>query len=100
MILPENSYHVNVEDDDSNPDKDFLDRPILQFFTWQTPLYLVQSHKLGQGLNRFDIADEIGDWCGSIVIESWMRTKGSKHKFIAISDAKSFTKEECDIWTY
>jgi hypothetical protein len=25
---------------------------------------------------------------------------GSRRDFLAISDAKAFTKEECDVWTY
>ena len=48
------------------------------------------------------MADEIGDWCGSLVAdEEWMtKSQRSKHEFIAISEAKAFTKDECDVWTY
>ena len=62
------------------------------------------------GLERHDIADEAGDWCGTIVLDSewvseWEERKGTsieeaKFEFLAISDAKRFTTEECETWTY
>ena len=104
--LPENPYRVVMADYSSEPDKEFPDQPILQFWTWHTSLHLVPSEnpgpKPGKGLCRYDIADEIGDWCGSLVLdEEWItKSQRSKHDFIAISEAKAFTKDECDIWTY
>ncbi|KAL9132439.1 MAG: hypothetical protein Q9175_006387 [Cornicularia normoerica] len=104
--LPENPYRVVMADYSSEPDKEFSDQPILQFWTWHTSLHLVPSDnpgpKPGKGLCRYDIADEIGDWCGSLVLdEEWItKSQRSKHDFIAISEAKAFTKDECDIWTY
>ena len=104
--LPENPYRVVMADYCSKPDREFPDQPILQFWTWHTSLHLVPSEnpgpKPGKGLCRYDIADEIGDWCGSLVLdEKWItKSRRSKHDFIAISEANAFTKDECDVWTY
>lgn len=106
LTLPENPYRVVMTDYSSKPDKEFPDQPILQFWTWHTSLHLVPSEnpgeKPGKGLSRYDIADETGDWCGSLVLdEQWItKSRRSKHEFIALSDAKTFTKDECDVWTY
>lgn len=106
LTLPENPYRVVMADYNSKPNKEFPDQPILQFWTWYTSLNLVASQnpgpKPGKGLSRYDIADEIGDWCGSIVLdEQWItKSRRSKQNFIAISEAKAFAKEECDVWTY
>ena len=107
LILPENPYKVVVEDFGSTPDAMFPDQPLLQFWTWHTSLHLVPSDiprpHPQDGLCRYDIADAMGDWCGSLSLnETWMRdAKGeSEHEFIAISEAKAFTSEECDVWTY
>ena len=106
LTLPENPYRVVMADYSSEPDKEFPDQPILQFWTWHTSLHLVPSGnpgpKPGKGLSRYDIVDESGDWCGSLVLdEQWItKSRRSKHEFIALSDAKTFTKDECDVWTY
>lgn len=106
QTLPENPYHVVMSEYCSEPDKEFPDQPILQFWTWHTFLHLVPSDSPVSdpetGLCRYDIADQIGDWCGSLVLdEKWINDSGlSRHEFIAISDAKAFTHEECDVWTY
>jgi hypothetical protein len=58
---------------------------------------------MGKGTSRYDIADYTGDWCGTIVLDQEWGAKqapGSKHEFVAISEAKNFTSEENDIWTY
>lgn len=106
QTLPENPYRVVMANYSPEPDKEFPDQPILQFWTWHTSLHLVPSDNAhsspGQGLCRYDIADEIGDWCGSLVLDQqWIeQAPVGKHEFIAISEAKSFTREECDVWTY
>ncbi|KAI8278640.1 hypothetical protein K4K60_006151 [Colletotrichum sp. SAR11_57] len=89
--------------------------PILQFRTWHTWLYikhngpserLFHDRKLlsmgtESGLARYHIADEMGDWCGSVVLEAeWAAKASDKQEFIAISEAKSFTRDECPEWTY
>lgn len=108
LTLPENPYRVVMADFNSEPDKEFPDQPLLQFWTWQTTLHIlpfeseVSEMKPGTGLRRYDIADDIGDWCGSIVLDEQQikDAESSQHEFIAISDAKSFSAEECEIWTY
>lgn len=106
MTLPENPYRVVMTEYTSAPDKEFPDQPILQFWTWSASLHIVAPEglpaKTENGLCSYDIADDIGDWCGSIVLdEKWLsHTKASQHEFIAISEAKAFTEEECEIWTY
>ncbi|KAI1426016.1 heterokaryon incompatibility protein [Xylaria sp. FL1777] len=91
--------------------------PILQFRTWHTTLYVKaatafsaeknegmesQSVDIGPGQVRCHIADDAGDWVGSIVLDAqWAARQNSpRHEFIAISDAKNFTQAECDTWTY
>jgi hypothetical protein len=113
--LPENPYRVVMSGYLSEPKQDFPDQPILQFWTWFASLRLLSSkqqhRKIENGLCRYDITDETGDWCGSIMLdEKWVERKNaealekgkeaSKHEFIAISEAKSFTADECEIWNY
>ncbi|KAI0104207.1 heterokaryon incompatibility protein-domain-containing protein [Nemania sp. FL0031] len=91
--------------------------PILQFRTWHTSLYIKaataspaeknegidgQSVDLGAGQVRCHIADDAGDWVGSIVLDArWAaRQSTHRHEFIAISEAKNFTQAECSTWTY
>ncbi|KAI8188027.1 hypothetical protein K4K51_007637 [Colletotrichum sp. SAR 10_75] len=89
--------------------------PILQFRTWHTWLYIkhngpserqfhdrkLLSMGTESGLARYHIADEMGDWCGSVVLEGeWAAKASDKQEFIAISEAKSFTRDECPEWTY
>jgi len=85
-------------------------RPILQFFTWRTELVVTTRKTTSQEstlkpssrLSYFDIVDHNGDWCGSINLpKDWMgEQQGGVFPFIAISDAKAFTDDECPIWTY
>ena len=109
--LPESPYRVVMTKYSSEFDKEFPDQPILQFWTWHTTLHIAPSGddddpsppgRSGSGLRRYDIADKVGDWCGSLVLdEQWTQaSKSSRHEFIAISDAKAFTRDECDVWTY
>lgn len=106
--FPENPYRVVVTDYSHEVDREFPDQPLLQFWTWSAALHVLpaikRDEKLGAGLQRHDLADDVGDWCGSIVLdEAWAAEhvlKGRKHEFIAISEAKNFTDEECEVWTY
>ena len=109
--LPDSPYRVVMTKYSSEPDKEFPDQPILQFWTWHTTLHIAPSDddddpsppgRSGSGLRRYDIADQAGDWCGSLVLdEQWTQAStSSRHEFIAISDAKAFTRDECDVWTY
>ena len=113
--------------------------PILQFRTWHTWLHVKAAtgpgsaepgsgsgtirrrstgpnpgDDIGRGQVRCHIADEAGDWCGSIVLDAgWLSARASsssspssssnassRYEFIAISEAKSFTQAECRAWTY
>ncbi|KAH8660916.1 heterokaryon incompatibility protein-domain-containing protein [Tricladium varicosporioides] len=89
--------------------------PILQFRTWHTWLHIKTasastehnesrkrvSMEVGAGQVRCHIADEAGDWCGSIVLDTrWQAGSSSRQEFIAISEAKDFTRAECHDWTY
>ena len=108
QTFPENPYRVVLADYTAEIDKEFPDQPLLQFWTWSAALRLLPAtqggEKLGDGLQRYDIADDVGDWCGSIVLDvAWAAehlSKKPKHEFIAISDARGFSHEECDVWTY
>lgn len=129
LTLPEDPYNVlttETTQESLSPRsvEEFPDQPFLQFFTWRTDFYLTrcaaQSHAdHGQSpnglenaateptepLRRCDITDHRGDKCGSVFVDTeWLRAKEDNHEmvfqFIAISDAKEFTKEEFPDWTY
>lgn len=112
LTLPDYPYRVVMAEHNSGPDREFPDQPILQFWTWHASLYVVKEEapRLGtenRESRQFDIFDELGDWCGSIVIDDTSlieeRMGNEKHaelEFIAISEAKGFTKKECETWTY
>ncbi|KAF1836176.1 HET-domain-containing protein [Decorospora gaudefroyi] len=76
--------------------------PILQFWTWHTFLHIQCPSASPDGLIRCNIADKFGDWCGSIMLDArWVgNAKTAKQEFIAISEAKKFTEEECETWSY
>ncbi|KAN0089200.1 HET domain containing protein [Hyaloscypha variabilis] len=118
QCLPDNPFRVYIEPYTATPDKDFPDQPLLQFWTWWASLRLSKAPTSSSpsknettlpGLTKFDISDAVNDWCGSILLpSSWVSAQekaghpvdGSSRDFLAISDAKVFTKEECDVWTY
>ncbi|KAI9734776.1 MAG: hypothetical protein M1818_006763 [Claussenomyces sp. TS43310] len=121
QTLPENPYRVKMVEYDCEPNIEFPDQPLLQFWTWYASFRLLPaetdpSASIGDGLRRYDICDATGDWCGSIALDtSWVNSRlaqkdfsASRYEaieeldldFIAISDAKSFTNDECDVWTY
>lgn len=57
--------------------------------------------ELGEGLRRFGIVDSQGDWCGTIVLpEEWSGSVGGIFEFVAVSEARDFSTEELDVWTY
>lgn len=110
-IIPENPFAIIRGPFSKEQQKDDHARamPILQFFTWQTWLYVQRSPTLGplvagEGLARYDILDQAGNWCGSIKLpdDGGQSTVSQEtpQSFIALSDAKAFTKEECPTWNY
>lgn len=93
---------------DSDPSRGPL-MPLLQFWTWYAQLNIASSPKeaqveagLHQNLERCNIADNNGDWCGSIVLDrAWVKhCKDARQEFVAISEAKAFSLLECNSWTY
>lgn len=111
--LPEDPYHVRIMERShvANGLREFPDRPFLQFFTWRAFFYVVRSEEsiveddVGETRTRCHIVDQRGDKCGSIIINNnWLEEHESAGqtllKFIAISDAKSFTPQEFPAWTY
>jgi hypothetical protein len=108
-ILPDNPFGVIRQKKTSESLSEVQYGPILQFFTWRTELHATSrkttnqsSLKSSNGLCMFDIVDDGRDWCGSILLpKDWIgEREGSVFPFIAISDAKSFTEEECPVWTF
>jgi hypothetical protein len=59
-------------------------------------------HISPRGLVQCDIFDSSGDWCGAIVLpHEWIAEReGQALFFIAISEAKAMTMEECPVWNY
>ena len=117
---------VRMRDDRQEREQSYM--PILQFRTWCTELHVVmREDETGRrvkqesspkppsstlpsaneapetsNLRQCDILDKAGDWCGAIVLEGdWIRERhGHMVPFIAVSDAKGFTMDECPVWTY
>lgn len=106
LTLPDYPFGVRLAPEGYDT-KAESDRPILQFCTWSTHLRIIgpdNDSGATHGLCRCDLSDKVGDWCGSIVLnESWISDKQDRTsicEFIALSEARSFTREECPEWTY
>ncbi|KAI1386063.1 heterokaryon incompatibility protein-domain-containing protein [Hypoxylon trugodes] len=147
LTLPEDPYHVRTRENGDgtggNDNPEFPDQPFLQFFTWRTTFHVVPvtANYVEEELCRCHIMDQLGDKCGSILVDAqWLKErqgaqdagywtawslftapgrlvkrignrrpeesvqfknqKSTKFRFIAISEAKSFTEEEFPDWTY
>lgn len=105
--LPDFPYTIEKADSEGKHDPLHYDLKFLQFWTWSAHFYLSHDDnnkaKLGHGLCRFDILDNKGDWCGSIVLRyDWNARikKEPAHKFIAISDAMNFSPDEYGTWNF
>jgi hypothetical protein len=102
-ILPENPYGVAMTDFAARASVSFPDMPMLQFWTMRVSLQVIHASRIPDtGLSRCHIGDQAGDWCGSIVVNTdWILPRdGRMFNFIALSEAKAFTKEEHSVWTY
>lgn len=105
--ISDNPFGVYTVPFDTNEAR-LPDRAILQFFTFRAQFYVLlnedatEASSPGEGLVRCDVADINNDWCGHIVLnEDWVRQgNGKMWHFIAISEAKSFTREECRNWAH
>ncbi|KAK3381818.1 heterokaryon incompatibility protein-domain-containing protein [Podospora didyma] len=86
-------------------------QPILQFWTLRGEFHIVRddggegtSESAQNGLQRFHVADAQRDRCGTVVLDKTWAEKNKKDgkmcTFIALSEARSFTKEEWDGWTH
>jgi hypothetical protein len=111
LTLPEDPYHVRKAEPSplASNAKEFPDQPYLQFFTWRTSFHVVRSDDAGDSVGkarcRCHITDRRGDKCGSIIVrDEWLKRNEdlgqTKFEFIAISEAKSFSKQEFPVWTY
>jgi len=114
--IPENPFRVLKASGgySGNDDKNQSYQNKLQFWTWQTTLQVCRAETRprleGTGLCRCHILDDLGDWCGSIVVnESWIEEECAGQEdhtgvaacdFIALAEAKTFSEEECPVWTY
>lgn len=117
-ILPDNPFGVK-RGPFSAPGHEYAGAmPILQFWTFRNLLYVsIQeqrdqnnssssstsgSNQPGAGLYNCDIRDSSGDWCGVIKLpRSYAEARLNKQLFfVAQSDAKGFTVEECPVWNY
>lgn len=59
------------------------------------------TSKLHPGLHRLGILDNKGDWCGTILLDDrWLGRIGQSLEFIAISEAREFSLDKYDSWTY
>jgi hypothetical protein len=70
QTLPENPFRVLKAPGgySAQPDNEFPDQPVLQFWTWLTTLHVIRAEasdddkrKIGECLCRCDIADSVGD---------------------------------------
>jgi hypothetical protein len=105
--LPEFPFTIDKAESNERLDPLQRDSKYLQFWTWEGYLALsydeCDDHKLSHRMHRFDIIDNKGDWCGTIVLRHDWLTKVKIEpirKLIAISDARNFSSEECETWNY
>lgn len=106
-ILPDNPFGIIRGPFPKGQKDQIRAMPILQFWTWRTELFVTIREPqtvatLTNELRQCDIVDKAGDWCGSIVLpQDWIAERqGIPLLFIAISDARSLTSEECPVWNY
>jgi hypothetical protein len=83
---------------------------LLQFWTHSAYFHLTEELRhesspfpsnIGDGLRRYGIADNKGNWCGTITLPKFYNKNiDAVFHFVAISDAREFSMEEHDSWTY
>jgi hypothetical protein len=110
--VPNLQFDIMDVENGGAEDLEYRDTKYLQFWTWSgffrlDDRPLSSSSNLGPGLSRFGILDSKDDICGTIVLPDQWVEHGFKEKgidvvyeLIAISEAKDFTPEEFDGWTY
>lgn len=109
-IIPDHPFGVSRYDTVTVPDEE-VERymPILRFFTWSTDLHVLirkpdtRTDCNGRSaIRKCNIVDKNGDWCGFLPVDRNIidHRDGRLFLFIAISEAETFTMEECPVWTY
>ena len=105
LSICDTPFGVNVVGLDTERDH-LPDQAIPQFHTVRAQFYILLNDEAsppGKGPVRCDVADDNSDWCGHIVLneEDWAgQHDGTKCSFIAVSEAKSFTQDECRNWAH
>lgn len=107
-ILPDNPFSIIRGPFPKDFKNEIRAMPILQFWTWQTELMVIRRQEDKSSSQppgdqcQYSIVDKKGDWCGSILLPT--KLKGGcdirPRIFIALSDAKTMTEEECPVWNY
>jgi hypothetical protein len=89
---------IGADIDEQRPGK-------LNFWTWSA-FFRLECAGEHTGIKRYNILDRHHEICGSVVLPQTFinnskanQTDNSPFEFIAISEAKTFTKEEMPIWT-
>jgi len=108
--MPDSNLAIMDLDHIIPEDPTFRTIEFLQFWTWSAFFYIspvmIKASNLNKGLSRFNILDYKEDICGTIILpDDWeLRVEhgGLKrtYEFVAISEARDFTAEEYDGWTY
>ncbi len=99
-VLQEYPYNVVHADRCTGPDSSQQDMRYLQFWTWSATFYLTEEDPLKR---RYGLADNQGDWCGTVTVHTdanLLTNHESTYHFLAISEARHFSLEETDTWTY
>lgn len=108
-VLPHYPFRVSFAQSPAQGFRPDGDKVYLQFWTWSAVLKVYPTSGptslVGDGLRRYDITDCTGDWCGTVVVdEAWEKAgkvePGREFEFLALSEAKNFSIEENDTWTY
>jgi hypothetical protein len=106
-ILPDNPFGVIRDMFPGDIGTQAHAMPVLQFFTLSNQFYVklrsrTETTDQPTQLLHCEIFDTAGDWCGCIKLaSSWIADRqDTPLLFIAISDAKSFTRDECPEWNY
>ncbi|KAM0335225.1 hypothetical protein ACHAQA_000267 [Verticillium albo-atrum] len=119
-ILPDSPFGITKSPYPEDGKHHARSMPILQFWTWRAKLYINartrgdtapdttgKARPLSRALVQCDIYDSQKDLCGAIALPSAgfaalseSAAASTPFHFIALSDAKAFTKEEFPEWNY
>lgn len=79
--------------------------PFLRFYTWRCEFFIRRDHEAcspGHKLARVDVLDQCENWCGTVVVDDNFVNDHNEGlcTFLALSETKKFTDDECPSWTY